>query len=200
MIYINLVPENLRKRKSAQNLMAKATTSLPKETVQAVIIGFLFLLGFCNLILQITISIKCIQLRAYENQLKHIAIEKGNAERVLTELRSLQSKVKSIENITGNNRILWTYRLNAISDSITRGVWLSRISFDENVLRLQGSAVSKDLKEEMINIHSFTNELQKQQQFMQDIQSIELGLIKTRKLNNTQVNDFTITASFKAAK
>lgn len=196
MISINLVPENLRKKRIGPNLVAKATP-LPRETLIAVVGGFAVFLVAVNIFLQVIIGFKSMSWKGYENQLSKIATDRANAERVLTELRSLQSRVKSIENIMGKERTVWAMKLNAISDSVPRGVWLTSILVEEKMLRIQGSAVSKDIKDEMINIHSFTNQLKNQKDFMYNIRTMELGMIKTRKINTTQINDFTITATLK---
>ena len=46
----------------------------------------------------------------------------------------------------------------------------------------------------MSNVHAFTSNLKNSKEFTQNLSNIELGLIKSRKINTTQVADFTITA------
>jgi Tfp pilus assembly protein PilN len=192
MIEINLLPPQLRKKRKASNLVSQSI-NLPRETVIALVGGFLFLLLFVHAVLQFVIGIKFVQIKRHERQLASIAPEKANTDRVIQELRILQSKVKSIESIAGQRKVIWAKKLNAISDAAPRGVWLTRLTFQDGILIIQGSAVSKS-KNEMTNVHAFTSNLNNNKEFTENLSNIELGLIKSRKVSATQVADFTITA------
>lgn len=197
MIEINLLPPQLRKKRKAANLVSQSI-NLPRETLIALVGGFLFLLLFVHAVLQFIIAIKFVQIKKYERQLTKIAPEKTNADQVIQELRILQSKVKSIEGVADQRKTLWAKKLNAISDAAPRGVWLTRLTFQDGVIILQGSAVSKS-KNEMSNVHAFTSNLKNSHDFVENLSNIELGLIKTRKINATQVADFTISADVEQA-
>ena len=192
MIEINLLPPQLRKKRKTANFVSQSIV-LPRETVIALVGGVLFFLLFIHSVLQFVIAIKFVQIKRYERQLTKIAPEKASADRVVQELRTLQGKVKSIENVAGERKILWAKKLNQISDAVPRGVWLTRLTFQDGVLILQGSAVSKS-KNEMSSVHAFTSNLKNQSGFTDYLTNIELGLIKSRKINTTQIADFTITA------
>ena len=192
MIEINLLPPQFRKKRKAANFVSQ-TIALPRETAIALVGGALFFLLFIHAVLQFVIAIKFVQIKRYERQLAKIAPDKANSDRVLQELRVLKAKVESIENVAGQRKILWAKKLNAISDVIPRGVWLTRLTFQDGVLIIQGSAVSKS-KNEMSNVHTFTASLKNASGFNEYLTNIELGLIKSRKINTTQIADFTITA------
>jgi len=166
---------------------------LPRETVIALMGGALFFLLFIHAVLQFVIAIKFVQIKRYEKQLAQIAPEKANADRIVQELRVLQAKVKAIENVAGQEKLLWARKLNAISNVLPRGVWLTRLTFQDGILIVQGSAVSKS-KNEMSNVHNFTSSLKNDPLFNKNLGNVELGLIKSRKINTTQVADFTISA------
>ena len=96
----------------------------------------------------------------------------------------------------GGERIFWSQKLNEISDSLPRGVWLNKIILSGETLLIQGSAVSKDTTE-MVHVHNFTSNLKNLKNFRSYFNDIELELIKTRKVNVTQIADFTIKGSLK---
>ena len=192
MIEINLLPLQLRKKRKGVNLVSRSIL-LPRETVIALVGGFLFFVLFIHAVLQFVIAIKFVQIKRYERQLTRIAPDKANADRVIQELRVLQAKVKSIEGVAEQRKILWAKKLNEISDALPRGVWLTRLTFQDGILIMQGSAVSKS-KNEMSNVHAFTASLKSSPGFTQNLSNIELGLIKSRKVNTTQIADFTISA------
>ena len=192
MIEINFLPPQLRKKRKTSNFVSRSIV-LPRETVIALTGGVLFFLLFIHAVLQFIIAIKFVQIKRYEKQLTRIAPEKSNADRVLQELRVLQAKVKSIEGVAGQRKISWAKKLNEISNALPRGVWLTRLTFQEGILIIQGSAVSKS-KNEMSSVHAFSSNLRNDPSFSGNLNNTELGLIKSRKINTTQVADFTITA------
>ena len=142
MIEINLLPPQLRKKRKAANLVSR-TILLPRDTAIALVAGFLFFVIFIHAVLQFVIAIKFVQIKRYERQLSQIAPDKANVDRVIQELRSLQAKVKAIEEVASQRKILWAKKLNEISDAIPLGIWLTHLTFQDNVLIIQGSAVSK---------------------------------------------------------
>jgi|SRR3989338_5090658 len=192
MIEINLLPPQLRKKRKTANLVSR-TIALPRDTVIALAGGAIFFLLFVHAVLQFVIAIKFVQIKRYERQLEKIAPDKANADRVVQELRVLQAKVIAIEDVAGQRKVLWAKKLNEISNALPPGIWLTRLAFQDGLLVMQGSAVSKT-KNEMSTVHSFTANLKNEQGFNDSLSNIELGLIKSRKINTTPIADFTITA------
>ena len=192
MIEINLLPPQLRKKRKTANLVSR-TIALPRDTVIALAGGAIFFLLFVHAVLQFVIAIKFVQIKRYERQLEKIAPDKANADRVVQELRVLQAKVIAIEDVAGQRKVLGAKKLNEISNALPPGIWLTRLAFQDGLLVMQGSAVSKT-KNEMSTVHSFTANLKNEQGFNDSLSNIELGLIKSRKINTTPIADFTITA------
>ncbi|MDP2653799.1 MAG: PilN domain-containing protein [Candidatus Omnitrophota bacterium] len=195
MIDINLVPINLRKKRKSVS-MVDSTLALPRETMLALAGGVVFLLLAVHILLQVSIAVKFFQLKHYEKQWEQIAGEKTNVDKIIQEMRLLQTKVKAVTEISVSKKILWSKTMNLISDLLPRGVWLTRLTFEEGMLTFQGSAVSKT-NTEMTNVHAFMSNLKNSAEFMKSVSSIELGLIKSRKINATSVADFTVTAEMK---
>ena len=192
MISINLVPEKKR-RKKKRNAFLGGGLSLPREAVVGLVGGIVALLLFIHIVLQLLITVKFVQHKKYEEEMKKIGVQKENSDLVLQKLKAKQAQYREIEAIATRSKILLSQKLNAISDSIPRGVWLNRISFDKDALLIEGSAVSKTATE-MISVHDFTAKLKEKQGFAESFLNLELGLIKRRKVNTTPLADFTIKA------
>ena len=147
MIEINLVPENLRKKKKKRAFASGEAQAFPKETIIGVVIGIMPLLLILHVVLQVFILVKDSQNKNYAQQIERLADEKVKIDAVLGELKQLQEKWRSMETIGGGSKISWAQKLNDISDNIPRGVWLSNITLDGDVLLMHGSSVSKNQKE-----------------------------------------------------
>lgn len=195
VVQINLVPENLRKRKKTPGFSLQGF-QLPREVVIGLIGGLTALLIFVHFLLQFFIILQFVQLHRYHGEKTRLAADKANADRVLGELRKIQANLKVIDGISKTKKIYWAPKMNAISDAITRGVWLERITVEEKKLSLNGSAVSKSAAE-MIEVNNFVSKLKGDVAFSKDFSRIEPGAIKTRKISSTPVADFTITANIK---
>ena len=111
-------------------------------------------------------------------------------------MRALNSKYQAVAQITGGDRVLWSPKLNEISNQIPRGVWVSKIALNPEMFFIEGSAISK-YQDELINVHRFTSNLKKQQLFMGDLTDLELGSIQRRTENRIDIADFLITTKIK---
>lgn len=191
MIEINLLPDHLRK-KSKSSLFPFTALSVPREAMIGLVGGLILLLLAVHVILQVIIFVKFNQHAHQKKQWAEILPEKEKSDVVLNELRSLDGKLKAIEQITTRERLSWAHKLNVISDSLPRGVWLNKISLSEKVLLIDGSVVSRE-KEEIGSVGNFVTSLKKQKGFMHGLQAIELGAIQKRKIKSVEVADFLIT-------
>ena len=118
--------------------------------------------------------------------------EKENVDAVISEMRIFQGKYRAIENIAENGNLSWAQKLNILSDSLPRGVWLKKVALEDDMFFIEGSAVSK-AGTEIISIHHLTSNLKKNDHFTQHFTDIELGSIQRRKINNVEIADFIIT-------
>lgn len=195
MIDINLIPENLKKKRKSH--MLPAALNIPQEAIIGLVGGLFVLLLLVHVVLQLIIFVKFAQHARYKNRWEKLSPEKEKTDLIVSQLRSNQSKIKSIEEITTSKRVTWAQKLNDISDSIPRGVWLNKISVEDKVVVIEGSAVSK-IKDEMISmVGLFAANLKEQKNFMMDLTNLEVGSIQRRKSQVAEVADFTITAKLK---
>ena len=195
MIEINLVPEHLRKKRKKNTPADADTRQISQKNMISWISGTINVLLCIHVPLQILIMFKTIQYQKHEQLKDAMATQGKNVNDIVTKLKELQEKVKSMQGIAGKREISWSEKLNEISDNLPRGAWLSRIALEKDVLIIQGSALLKD--ETKMSIHSFTSNLKGSAGFMEDFLDIEPGLIKRRDIVNTSVQDFTITANLK---
>ena len=194
MIEINLLPAEL-KRKRKSSILPKGF-KIPLEMVIGAGGGLLILLILVHIFLLFMNITKLAQHRSLKAQWEKILPDKKNVDGIISELRLLQTKLKSIEDITGTEKIRWSKKLNIISDNMPRGVWLKKIALSEDKLFIDGSAISK-ANEEMINIHNFASNLKKDPDFLSQLSDLELGSIQRRKVSNVDISDFLINAKLK---
>lgn len=195
MININLVPNELRKKKKGAFLGGEGSKIAPEIVIGSG--GGLILLLFLAHIVLLTFNISKLAIhKSLDRQWTEMQPLKQNVDVVITELRELQNKLKSIEKITTNQQSVWSKNLNVLSDSLPRGVWFRKIALGDGMFFIEGSAISRQ-KDEMINVHGFIANLKAHENFQKNFEEIELGSIQRRKLNNMDMADFLINIKLK---
>lgn len=193
MIEINLIPYSLRKKKKKFSL---AEFNLPLEVVIGLGGGLMALLILVHIVLMI-IDLRIVgRHKQVQQQMEALGPQKQQADKVVNELRTLQGTQKALQEILPERKISWAQKLNILSDSIPRGVWLRRVSLDTETLFIEGSAISTD-NEAIINVHQFTSALKNQKEFLEHFKDLELGSIQRRKIKQVDIADFMITAEMK---
>ncbi len=194
MIEINLVPAHLRKKKKRKLL--PGGINIPIEVIIGLGGGVFVLLILVHIILLVTNLTKLAQYKGLEKKWATIEPEKIKVDVVMSNMRSLQNKHKSIGEITGGDRVLWSKKLNILSDNLPRGVWLTKIMMDHERLVVEGSASSKQ-RQEMISVHSLASNLKNNADFLEDLENLELGSIRRRRVQKVEVVDFIIKMKLK---
>jgi len=194
MIEINLVPLHLRKKKKKSLL--PGGINIPIEVVIGIGGGVFALLILAHVLLLFTNIAKLAQHKRLQKQWEEIAPDKAKVDAVVNEMRELQSRYKSIEEITGVDKILWSQKLNILSDNLPRGVWLTKIVLNDEMLLIEGSATSKQ-RQEMINVHNLASNLKSNEAFLEDLEDLELGSIQRRRVQKIEIADFLITTKLK---
>jgi hypothetical protein len=190
MIEINFIPVQQRKKRRSQIL---GVIKIPLEIVIGSTLAVFLLLIMAH------VGLLMINLWNfnYHQSLKRewdvILPAKENVDKVIKEMRELQAKEKSIDKITAGSRILWAMKLNILSDSIVRGVWLTRLRLNEGTLFIEGSGISKQ-NDQILGVHTFTANLKNDKAFVDHFSGIELDSIQRRYIGKTEVADFLIKA------
>jgi hypothetical protein len=191
MIEINLVPPQIRRKKKSR-LWPQGVT-IPPEVLVGSGGGLIVLLILVHISLIVINIRKMAQHQDLQRQWGSLLPSKGEFDSIVSELRILQGKQKAAEGIFPTKKILWSQKLNILSDDLPRGVWLRKVSLDEGMLFIEGSAVFTE-NEGMINVHKFTSNLKGQVKFLEDFTDLELGSIQRRKIKHMDIADFIITA------
>ena len=193
MININLIPPHLRKKDKGK-LLGKI--NIPLEVIIGSGGGLLVLLGIIHVLLLFVNIGKLAQHKSLQKQWETMRPNKENVDSVVNEMRVFQSKYKSLEEILTGNGLSWARKLNILSDSLPRGVWLKKIALDDELLFIEGGAISKETTE-IISINRFASSLKADAPFMEHFTDLELGSIQRRKIKNVEIADFVITMKVK---
>ncbi len=194
MININLVPENLRKKRS-RAVNPLAAMNLPMEVMVGLVGGLICLLILTHLGLWFMISQRSVEKKTLDGQMEGLLPYKQQTDAIAKELRILQGKKSAIEKMTSAPKILWAPKLNDISDSMPRGVWLGKISLEQGMFTINGSAVSKG-SDEMMGVVDLASKLKDKKEFVKHLKSMEVGPIQRRKIESVEIADFSIMAKF----
>ena len=154
MIDINLIPPQLRKRKK-KILLPKGMLKLPKEALFGLVGGVIALLlivdVFAGSYLVFKKAVRARRLKEWNS----ILPDKKRVDNILGQIRTLQKRINEIDKIT-SSPFVWSAKLNALSDSVPRGIWLNKLEYVSDQLIINGSAVSKR-KDEMIIVEDFSS-------------------------------------------
>lgn len=194
MIEINLIPYSLRKNKKSK--LSFKEFNIPPEIVIGLGGGLIVLLLLVHVFLLVINMRNVARHKEFKSKMEAVSPQKQRVEEVINELRALQSTQKAVEDILPGRKICWAQKLNILSDSIPRGVWLKRVHLEGDVLLIEGSAISTD-NEAMINVHQFTSTLKSQREFLEHFNDLELGSIQRRKIKQMDIADFMITVRLK---
>jgi len=203
MIEINLLPEEYRAKKSVFQKIDLSGIDFKKVPVAKIATMSLAALVLFHMLLFLTgISSRAylgILTRKYEKLLP----QKREADALRDESEYITKKVKTIDGLMVK-RFSWARKLNSLSDSLTPGVWLSELYYDETVtekaavryLVLSGYA-SKMGEEGTALVGRFIQSLKDNREFYSDFSAIELGSIKSDKWDDQEIMRFTITCFFR---
>ena len=193
MININLIPPHLRK-KEKNKLLGKV--NIPLEVIIGCGGGLLVLLGVIHVLLLFVNIAKLAQHKSLQSQWETMRPGKENVDSVVNEMRLFQGKYKAIQEISGDAGLSWAQTLNILSDNLPRGVWLKKISLNDEMLFIEGSAISKETTE-IISINRFTSNLKADKNFREYFTDLELGSIQRRKIKSVEIADFVTTMKVK---
>lgn len=194
MIDINLIPAALRKN-SKGNANA-LEINIPKEILAGIGVGLILLLVTVHLILGAVWLVGVWRLSGYEAKWQKVLPDKEILDSIHKETGDLRKKFKTISDMTTKKSIAWAPKFNAISDGLSRGLWIRKMTLDKVSLTMEGSVVSKS-QNEINNVGMFLAALKQDDVFMKDFSSLEVNSIQRGRNNAVEVTDFTVTAKLK---
>ncbi|KPK38870.1 MAG: hypothetical protein AMJ78_09375 [Omnitrophica WOR_2 bacterium SM23_29] len=192
MIEINLLPQELRKKK-------KQPLKLPRLPALPIVAGIIGCLIFIQVLLLIMVQAKKASFNSLNKKLTSISTLNAEAKGVEDKLKEFSSKVDAVNKLS-TSRFNWGEKLNDLSDSVVSGIWLRRIyvksAEPKRLLILEGSSIVSGA-EEPGSIGKFVNSLKENSSFSEDFDEIELTKVERRKIGRTEVIDFIIACHFK---
>lgn len=195
MIDINLLPDHLRKRRKSE-LFSGGVFNIPREVFVGIGGGIIVLLLFIDGLVFAGKIIKFMEYQHVKTKWQAMLPEKTMMDSVKQNLQEVQKEVKAIKDIMEGQSSSWSQKLNALSDSLPKGVWLRKITLNDKQLFIEGSTVSQG-QSEIINVGNYVSNLKKDAQFINDFENIEVDYVQSRKTEGLQVSDFTILAKLK---
>lgn len=202
MIEINLLPPELRKKKTLHVEVEQIVS--PK-----VLLTFLGCFVLAHTVILTASFISAKRLEIIKTNWNGLSPQRARITQLNTDYADIQQKVLLIEKLIGE-RILWTRKLNLLSELLVNGVWLNQLSIDTRIegkkekpayvcLTIRGSAASR-AKNEPALIGKFMQNLKGSPEFAADFAEIELGPIRQRQITQTTIMDFVLTAQFTPEK
>ena len=194
MIEINLLPEELRKKETRVNPFAE----LPVKRGAVI-----FVIAFFGL--QALAAAGSFYLSMHFNWMKMEVTRLKEMNKKITSQKAATALIKKkIEKAAADTQrpFLWSSLLNALSDAVTKGVWLTKFSITNDgkmsYLGLEGSVVGKG--EETAYTGKFIKELKANPLFDGLFHEIELSTMNQKRIKDFDVYDFVIRCAFKNGK
>lgn len=195
MIDINLVPEQQRKRRRNE-LLSGGIFNIPREVMVGVGGGIIALLLCIDMLVFVVKIAKFIEYHHVKSKWQAMLPDKTTTDTIKKSLQDVQKEVKSMKDIMDGQAAMWSQKLNVISDSLPKGIWLRKITLLDTQFFIEGTTVSKE-QSGMANVGTFVSNMKKDPEFMKNFESIEVDNIQRRKNDTLEVADFTILAKLK---
>jgi len=226
MIEINLLPEELKKRRRAAPKKEMSAIKMERIPVTKIaVIAIVAVIAIHVVVFGFGIFAGA-NFNKLERDYKELMPEKRAAEQLKNQVDKMSRKVAAIDELMVK-RFSWAKKLNDLSDSITPGIWLTDLSYDERFVErpkivpvdtskgkpagegaagmekvmerylIISGAASSVTEEGTALIGRFIKSLKENPLFYSDFSDIELGNIRRERVDNQEVMSFKITCFFK---
>ncbi len=133
MIEVNLLPEERRKKQERFKKIDLSGIDLKNiPVVKVAAAAFAVLVIIQALLFFIGLYSKS-HYASLEKRYLEILPKKKEADALKFQIDNITKKVKAIDELMVN-RFSWARKLNALSDSMTQGIWLTEIHYDEKII------------------------------------------------------------------
>lgn len=192
MIEINLLPEELRKKKSEPIFNLNIESGKLKFWIGGGVVAFLVLI----VIMFSAVSfIRKAQIKNLAAKERDFSDRISRIDSVNREINTLKAKMAVLDQLT-KRKFLWAEKLNQLSDLVLPGIWFNRVYTDsENRLMIEGSVVSKS-EEAMAFVGKFMKNIKDNQGFFADFKNIKLESVQRNNKGNADIVDFKIALYF----
>jgi len=225
MIEINLLPQEYRKKEprfKGVDLSQLNLQNIPVMYIVAVVVGFL-LIAQCGLFILSLYGKAQVSILTKKYEL--IRPQKQKFDELQAKSSSTKKKISAIDELMVK-RLSWAAKLNDLSDSMTPGIWLTNLSYDEKVTErsiprvsvknsaglalpppIKQTTISRDLtlsgyaagagEQGAALVGKLIKSMKESPKLSEDFSDIILGSIKSEKVEDQDVMNFKITCMFK---
>ena len=185
MIAINLLPESYRKA---------AAPALPQLHRSPLVLLIVVLVFGLTLLLALVRQVRQMQLAHVTEQLQELQPKRVEIEQLRIALQRLRGQQRAFQGLKRGESSL-AMRLNALSDSVPEGIWLTALSLEPaQGLVIEGAALGQD-GQEMVAIGQLVQSLKDQHAFASMVQDIQIESIKSVKEHDVELALFTLTGT-----
>lgn len=212
MIEINLLPEELRKKKSPFgkiDLSGVDLKSIPLVPIASAAVAVL--IGVEAIVLGLNLYYK-MRVGSLTKKYESVLPGKREADELKARRDAINKKLGAIDDLMGK-RFSWAKKLNDLSDAVTPGIWLSELDYNEQampdasspqgrpagipgMLVLSGYAAGAGEQGAAL-VGKFIKSLKDNGAFFSDFSDVALVAVKSDKVDNQEVMSFRINCVFK---
>ena len=214
MIKLNLLPQELQKKKGGMTTLMKlpAANKIPLQIIYLYVGGSLAAVYTLVFLVQLAFS---LYLRNLNTEWEKISPKQEEIRQLVKEYETLASRERAVQDLLGD-KFLWSRKLQQLSESLVPGVWLQELLLEERtrelpsggaagkasspteekVLILSGSAVSPSGEEPAI-VGRFVRSLKENRSFFTDFVEVEPGPVTRRPIGTIEVMDFKVICTFR---
>ena len=223
MIEINLLPEELRKKRRTPSKLGISDVKIDSFLIIKIAVAAAAIIIAAQIAVFVWGGVCSVNFKKLEGDYNALLPKQKEAERVKAQMSTMSKKAASIDELMVK-RFSWAKKLNDLSDSMTPGIWLAELDYEEKVIERQKAVITKTPKgaesapatekisqrflvisgaassmgeEGTALIGRFIQSLKDNPSFYSDFREIQLGNIKREKVEDQEVMTFQITCFFK---
>jgi hypothetical protein len=145
VIEINLLPEELKKKKRSASKIDTSMINLSNLPVTNIVMAAVGALLAIQLMLFMTGVISGSTFNSLERKYKDILPKKQETEKLKVQVDNTNKKVIAIDELMVK-RFSWEKKLGALSDSMIPGIWLTELQYDEKLVSVPKPASADPTK------------------------------------------------------
>lgn len=210
MIEINLLPQELRKKPSPFAGLSKIDLSgldIKSIPMLQIGIGAGIVMAIVPIILLAIILFSNSQVSDLSKKYANLLPMKKEADALKAHVADINKRSAAIDELIVK-RFSWAKKLNMLSDSITPGIWLSELDYDERPVVDKGKKVMPGAlaisgyasgagEQGAVLIGKFIKSMEENKDFFKDFEGIDLVSTRSDKVDNQEVMSFRIVCYFK---
>lgn len=229
MIEINLLPEDMRKKEPRFKKIDLSGISVKNIPIIKVVTGAAIILVVVPILLFVLNTALDSNLVSLQKRYNALLPQKKEADLLKSRVEAAGKRVATIDALM-TKRFSWARFLNDLSDSVTQGIWLTEVQYGEKRGEKSAPAVAQKLANGKMRtdkakpvgftmryvaisgfastmgeqgtalVGKFIKSLKENDSFYSHFSSIDLGSIKSEKLDAQEAMNFTITCLFKESE